>query len=275
MSIYSEESLEVYEQCPLWYKYKYVDGIRRSVRSMEVFLKEIFQEIIHNIYVESRNEKVSLPIVRDHYLALWTKKYKKVNIKADPEKKPAHYLDLGQKGISNYLKRYRPFVQKSVLGVDKKIMVDLDGKGKYIVEGSIDVLVKASDGVYEIHENKLEEDIPEQEYFNKDRKLVLSQLGLQKMLPEAKRVSLVWYYPAKDKLYTRFIDKQQLLKTKKDSIEIIERIAQEKYYFPDECPVCVDCVYDDLCPKRKNFFNLKSMLVRDGFQERSKMLELD
>lgn len=50
MTIYSHSRLETYSNCPLKYKFNYIDKIKRKEEGIEVFLGSCFQEAMEIIY---------------------------------------------------------------------------------------------------------------------------------------------------------------------------------------------------------------------------------
>ncbi|MFH1652999.1 MAG: PD-(D/E)XK nuclease family protein [Pseudomonadota bacterium] len=98
------------------------------------------------------------------------------------------------KAIEDYYGRHHPFEEGRLLGIEKRIVIDLDGTGKYKVQGFIDRLMEREDGHYEIHDYKTAGSLPEQRYLDKDRQLALYEMGVRVAWPDAKEVDLVWHY---------------------------------------------------------------------------------
>ncbi len=62
MPIYSNSQLSTYEQCPLKYKLRYRDRVKRDIESVEGFLGTMVHETLKKCYDDARLTRVnSLP----------------------------------------------------------------------------------------------------------------------------------------------------------------------------------------------------------------------
>ena len=252
MTIYSHSRLETFRNCPLKYKFNYIDKIKRKEEGIEAFLGSRFHEIMEKIYRNLPFRMYSLDELLDFYGDIWDKKYHDKVMIANEERKAKDYKEIGKKFIEDYYKRYYPFNRGKVLGIERPVMIDLDGKGKYRLRGFIDRLNRIEDGTYEIHDYKTSKSLPEQSKMDEDRQLALYQIGVQKLWDDVNQVELVWHYVAFDKEIRSKRTKEALDALKKESIDLIKKIEATREFLPNESTLCGWCYYKDICPLFKH-----------------------
>jgi len=252
MTIYSHSRLETFRNCPLKYKFNYIDKIKRKEEGIEAFLGSRFHEVMEKIYRDLPFKKYSLDELLDFYDDIWDKKYDDKVIIANKERKAKDYKDIGRKFIEDYYKRYYPFNRGKILGIERPVMIDLDGKGEYRLRGFIDRLNRTKDGIYEIHDYKTSKSLPEQSKMDEDRQLALYQIGVQKLWDDVNQVELVWHYVAFDKEIRSRRTKEELDALKKDTIDLIRKIEATREFLPNESILCGWCYYKNICPLFKH-----------------------
>ncbi|RLC36626.1 MAG: hypothetical protein DRH33_06690 [Candidatus Nealsonbacteria bacterium] len=252
MTIYSHSRLEAFKNCPLKYKFNYIDKIKRKEEGIEAFLGSRFHEVMEKIYKDLPFRKYSLDELLDYYQYMWDKNYHDKVIIACKERKAEDYKEMGKKFIADYYKRYYPFDQGKVLGIERLVMIDLDGQGQYKLRGYIDRLDQKRDGTYEIHDYKTSKSLPEQSKMDKDRQLALYQIGVQNMWNDVHDIELVWHYVAFDKEIRSKRTEEELDVLKKDTVDLIKKIESTKEFLPNETTLCGWCYYKDRCPSFKH-----------------------
>lgn len=60
MAIYSHSKLETFENCPLRYKFAYIDRIKREEEGIEAFLGSRFHEVMEKLYKDLNYKIYSL-----------------------------------------------------------------------------------------------------------------------------------------------------------------------------------------------------------------------
>jgi len=261
MTIYSHSRLETFKNCPLKYKFNYIDKIKREEEGVEAFLGSRFHEVMEKIYKDLPFRKYSLDELLDFYEDDWDKKYHDKIVIVDDERKAKDYKEIGKKFIEDYNKRYYPFNQGKVLGIERWVMINLDDKGEYKLRGIIDRLDQAEDGTYEIHDYKTSKSLPEQSRMDEDRQLALYQMGVQNMWNDVCNVELVWHYVAFDKEIRSKRTKKELDELKKDTIDLIKKIEATREFLPDASILCGWCSYKDICPLHKHEYMVGNLPV--------------
>ncbi len=252
MTIYSHSRLESFKSCPLKYKFNYIDKIKRKEEGIEAFLGSRFHKVMEKIYKELRFRKYSLGELLDFYEDDWDKNYHDKIVIADNERKAKDYKEIGKKFIGEYYKRYDPFNQGKVLGIERPVMINLDDKGEYRLRGFVDRLDQVKDRIYEIHDYKTSKSLPEQSEMDEDRQLALYQIGIQNSWNGVDEVELVWHYVAFDKEIRSKRTEEELAELKKDTIDLIKKIEATREFLPNESTLCGWCYYQDICPLYKH-----------------------
>ena len=259
MTIYSHSRLETFKSCPLKYKFNYIDKIKREGEGIEAFLGSRFHKVMEKIYKDLPFRKYSLGELLDFYEDDWNKKYHDKIIIADKERKARDYKEIGKKYIEDYYKRYDPFNQGKVLGIERLVFINLDDQGEYLLRGYIDRIDQVKDRTYEIHDYKTSKSLPEQSKMDEDRQLTLYQIGIQKMWNDVHEVELVWHYVAFDKEIRSKRTEEELAELKKDTICLIKKIEAAREFLPNESMLCGWCYYQDICPLHKHKFMVGSL----------------
>lgn len=280
MPVYSHSRLEAYQNCPLRFKYLYVEKKERLVEGIEAFLGSRVHETLEKLYRDLKFTKEdSLIELLEYYNSIWEKNWLDSIMVVKKEYRPEHYRDLGVKCITDYYRRYHPFDQGRILGLEERIFINLDG---YRIQGVIDRVVQREDGVYEIHDYKTSGHLPDQATLDKDRQLALYQLGLQDRWKDVKEVELVWHFLVFDKELKSSRSKEQLEQLKEKTIELINEIerAKNKDDFPArESVLCDWCEFGELCPNFKHLKKVEDLpkdefLAEDGVRLANKYVEL-
>ncbi|MFQ6002192.1 MAG: RecB family exonuclease [Candidatus Zixiibacteriota bacterium] len=279
MPVYSHSRLEAYQNCPLRFKYLYVEKKEKLVESVETYLGSRVHETLEKLYRDLKFTKEnSLAELLEHYNSAWEKNWLDSVMVVKKDYTPEHYRKLGEKCIADYYHRYHPFDQGKTLGLEQRIFIDLDG---YRIQGLIDRVVQREDGTYEIHDYKTSGHLPDQETLNRDRQLALYQLGLQNRWKDVKEVELVWHYLVFDKELRSSRSKQQLDQLKEEIIDLINEIenARKKDVFPaKETVLCDWCEFGELCPNLKHQRYVEDLpkeefLAEDGVGLANKYIE--
>jgi putative RecB family exonuclease len=267
MSIYSHSRLSCFEDCPLKYKFFYIDKIEREQEGIEAFMGSRFHEAMQKLYKDLKCKTYSLGELLNYYESQWDKEYSDAIIVTKKDRTAEDYRNIGKKCIEDYYKRYAPFTQGRVLGLEREVMIDLNGDGKYKLRGYMDRLAQAGDDTYEIHDYKTSGFLPEQKHFDEDRQLALYQIGVKNIWNDVKKVNLIWHYVVFDKEMVSTRTDKQLEKLKNDTITLIDKIEATEELLPKESNLCEWCVYPDLCPKRKHAYKVESLPANEYLKD--------
>jgi putative RecB family exonuclease len=263
MSAYSHSKLETYQNCPLKYKFQYVDRLQRKKQGIEAFLGSRVHEALEKLYSDLLHSKRNTKAEILHYFEeQWKKNYDAGIVKiVRKEYSPDYYKSTGQECIEQYYDRYIPFDNDTTLDVERRLGFSLDLENQYRITGLVDRLAKTTDGIWEIHDYKTSGHLPTQQDVDDDSQLGLYQIGVQQAWPDAERVRLVWHYLRFDTMLSSTRTQEQLDTLREKTIQLIDEIETAEILPPRESNLCDWCDFQDLCPKRKHLLTIASLPV--------------
>jgi len=268
MPVYSHTQLSVYEECPLKYKLRYLDGIKRDTEGIEGFLGNIVHETLKKCYDDAKLAKVNtLDELLTCYDDLWQKDWHDDIVITKKDLTADHYHALGRRMIKTYYQRHAPFDKDVTIATEMRIRFSLDDGGKYQFQGLIDRLSRTPDGVHHINDYKTSAYLPGQEDVDNDRQLALYQIGVQRKWPDIKEVRLVWHYLAFDRELVSIRSAERLAALAGDTIRLIDEIESAGDFPPRESNLCEWCEYPDLCPNRKHFYTVEALPLNEYLNE--------
>jgi intein/homing endonuclease/RecB family exonuclease len=247
MVIYSHSRLATFEQCPIKFKFKYIDRIKPEIeQTIEGFLGNKVHEVLEVIYNETaKGKNFQLDEVIQIYLEKWNKDFNS-NIKIiKKENNTEYYLNQGLNFLINYFVKYSPF-KDNTIAIEKRITVNLEGE--YKLQGYIDRLVHNKEtNIFEIHDYKTGSFLKTQEELDKDRQLALYSLGIKEMFNPVNEVHLIWHFLAFNKKMVSTRTQSQLNQLKQETIELIKKIESTKQFQKNKGILCNWCEFQNHC----------------------------
>lgn len=257
MVVYSHSRLSVFEQCPLKYKFKYIDLIEPEIKqTIEGFLGNKVHETLEWLYKKvSENSVPDLDSVINFYIKKWNEDYSN-DIKINGNNKE-YYFNEGIRFLINYYSSNFPFKDNTV-AIEKKVIVPLDSEGSYLIKGYIDRLVhNKEDNIFEIHDYKTGFFLKTQEELDKDRQLALYSIGIKNIFPEAKEILLIWHFLAHNKKMVSKRTEKELEELKVNVINLIRKIESTENFYANISYLCEWCEFKNHCYRfRNNSLNL-------------------
>ena len=140
MKVYSHSRLSCYEQCPQKYKLQYIDKIETEVEeSIEAFLGVRVHETLEKLYRDLGYQKINtLDELLDFFRSEWKKNWSDSIVIVKEEYGPENYLKMGEKFITDYYNKYKPFDQGRTIALEDRVLISLDDVGEYKLQGFID-----------------------------------------------------------------------------------------------------------------------------------------
>jgi hypothetical protein len=258
----------MYKECPLKYKLRYRDRIKRDIEGVEGFLGSRVHETLKKCYDDLRFTRVnSLTDLLAYYNKIWLENWHDSILITRKELTQEHYRALGEKLIGTYYKRYSPFGSDITIGTEMGLNFALDDEKKYRMTGYIDRLSRDKDDVYKIHDYKTSAYLLSQEQVDNDRQLALYQIGVQKKWPDVKNIRLIWHYLAFDTELVSYRASEAISNLVQDTKSLIDEIELAQDFPPKESGLCDWCEYPDLCPLRKHFVKVEALPVNEYLNE--------
>ena len=265
MAQYSHTRLSTFEQCPLKYKFQYLDRLDgEEGEGIETFLGSRVHESLEQLYRDAQMGRVlsEEELLKD-FSERWKREWTDAVQISNPRLTKAHYVAVGEKALSRYHRRHRPFDGDQTLGIEERVTLSLDGKGGYRLVGYVDRLAQEGEGRYAIHDYKTSKSLPLQAELDGSRQLALYQIAVQERFPDAKRVRLVWHYVAFDKILESERSPKALEALRRDTMWLIDRIEAEKAFEPVETALCGWCPYQALCPLKSHAARVEALPAKE------------
>ncbi len=263
--IYSHSRLETYQNCPLKYKFQYIDRLPRKTEGIEAFVGSRVHEVLEKLYRDLLNGKRNTrEELLDFYNQQWERNWnqKSINI-VRKDYAPEHYYKAGWLCVDSYYARYQPFDGDKTLAVEVRVAFDLNHEPGHRMLGYIDRLARGKDDVWEIHDYKTSGALPTQEEVDAKPQLALYQIGLQQMWPQIRSVRLVWHLLRHDTALSSTWSSGQLKDLRLETIDLIDQIEAEKDYSPRESGLCDWCDFQDRCPLKKHPLKVATMTLQE------------
>ncbi len=252
---FSISRIQSFDQCKLYYKYKYIDGEEAELETIESFLGNRVHEALKELYDSVRHGVVrSEEWLIDKYTELWEKNYHSGIKIVNQEFSPEDYFNKGKNCLIDYYREYKPFNQAKVVRTEQKINFWIRHNDiEYPFSGIIDRLDwNDKEKIFEIHDYKTSGFLITQEEADKDWQMALYHLAVLKLWPEAKKTKLIWHYLMFNKEIISFRELEELDKLQEDVIKKIQEIESCKDFSPNKSALCDWCEYQDICPLWKH-----------------------
>lgn len=248
--VYSPTRLNIFEQCPQRYKFKYVD--RATIPefiSIEAFVGSRVHEVLNKLYAEmALGMPHPLEVLVEFYVEQWRKVWGPNVHVIRSDKTEQEYFDYGLQCIRNYYARFYPFKGSETIKTEARILFPLDSQKRFRIQGFVDRIGVEPNGAWEIHDYKTSRRKPTQNSLDKDRQLGLYQLGLMWQYEDVRVVNLVWHYVGLNLEFHSRRSAEQLDDLIEDTLDLIERIETNTEFPPARSPLCNWCEYKSICP---------------------------
>ncbi|MBD3164836.1 hypothetical protein GF323_06585 [Candidatus Woesearchaeota archaeon] len=256
MPVYSHSRLSTFEQCPLKFKFQYIDKLETEVEnSIEAYMGSRVHETLEKLYKDLRFAKLNeLNELIGFYNNSWRKNWTDGIIIVRKDYTAENYRKMGEKYITDYYKRYYPFNRGITVSLESNIIIKIEN---YTLQGFIDRLVALPNGIYEIHDYKTSNSLPSQEHIDADRQLALYSLAVKQRYKDCRKVILVWHYLAFNKELRSERTQQALEDLKEEVKSLIKKIELTERFEPKQSALCDWCEFQNQCPNFRHLFQLE------------------
>jgi len=197
-----------------------------------------------------------------YYNTEWKKNWNPAILVVRKDYTPENYRKMGEKFITDYYNSHKPFDQTKTVGLEQRIVLELDSQGKYKLQGYIDRLAIAPDGTYEIHDYKTNSSLPLKEYLEEDRQLALYALAVRKNYPNAKRIKLIWHFLSFNQDVKLEKTDEELEKLRNSVISDIKEIESAKDHPTRKSALCDWCEFRSMCPEWAHITKTEKMSLK-------------
>lgn len=266
MPTYSHSRLNTFEQCPLKFKFNYIDKIETEVETtIEGFMGDMVHQSLEKLYKDLQFEKVlTQKELIAFYNDAWEKNWNEDILIVRKEYDAENYRKIGEKALIDYYKRYKPFDESITIALETKKTVNISDR--YHIHVRIDRLA-FRDSIYEIHDYKTSSRLPTQQDADEDRQLAIYAYGVKKMYPDAKKVELVWHFLKFNKEIRSSRTAEQLEALRGEVLKQIKKIEACKDFKAQVSPLCDWCEFQNLCPQWKHKFATEELTPNEYLKE--------
>jgi putative RecB family exonuclease len=256
MATYSNSKLSTFEQCKYKYKLAYIDNVTEDIPdTVEAFMGSRVHETLEKLYRDLGYQKPNtLKQILKFYNGQWKKKWSDGIIIVKSEYSKENYRKMGEKYITDYYNRFRPFDDMQILGVETKKMLTLPDGSRYHVR--IDKL-GCIGSTYYVCDYKTNKGMKVQEDADEDRQLAMYSIWVKNSFPDAKKVVLKWHMLAFDKDVVSERTERQLKALQEETMGRIREIEGCREYPTHVTYLCDYCGFRNMCPAFKHEVELE------------------
>ena len=264
MAQYSYSALNLFEQCPQKYKFRYIDRIEVPARiSADLYLGNAVHRSLKDLY-KHVSDSIEYPLEKllETYNAHWEKPKRAHIIPTSEMYTVDDYIRIGREMLEKYYKKYHPFNDGVLLGSEMRLSFELPGT-PFKFTAIIDLLLKREDGTIEIRDfktgNKIYSHTEKGFYYQ----MGLYRLALQVSHPQYKDVELTHFYLRKDEIvrYKMSADELDLVANEyRNAVLEVQDARRLDNFLPKEGSYCSYCDYFQYCPAKIH----KRLMKDDG-----------
>lgn len=255
MATYSHSKVSTYENCPYKYKLQYIEKEKPEIQNtIEAFMGGIVHQALEDLYKRKKfKQRVSKETLIKFYRNQWDKEYSNDILIVKEGLNEKNYKKMGEKFLSDYYDRMKPFEQITILDLETQDRMTLKDGSQWHVR--IDKLGCDDEGNYYVCDYKTNSRMKDQEEADSDRQLAMYSIWVKDKFKDAKSVKLVWHMLAfnKDAISERTDEELEILH--EDVIKSIKEIeeAEKKRDFPTRVTaLCSYCGFKSMCPSFKH-----------------------
>ena len=271
---FSHNSLKTFEQCPRRFKFQYIEHAEVPSRvSADTYLGNAVHQALHRLYERVGDGKLwPLEEMLAFYDAEWEKPERR-EIEVPKEYMTVDdYIRNGRTMLETYYRRYQPFQDGTLLGVEHDLHMTLPNT-EFRIKGRVDRIWKRRDGIIEICDYKTGSTLPRG---GEDPRFWF-QMGLYQLLvrqnfPQFKEIELVQYYLKLDEAIPYRMSEEELdLLAEQAKNVILETHQAERIdsFATKEGFWCDYCDFFKLCPAKRHALILESEAGAKDNREKS------
>ena len=251
MAMYSHSRVSTYENCPYQYKLRYIDKIRVEVpTTIEAFMGSMVHQALEDLYKKKKFKKrIAKSSLIKFYRDVWDKNYSDdiLIVKAEKEGlKADNYRKMGERFLSDYFDRMKPFEEMTILGLETQDRMTLPDGNQWHVR--IDKLGCDDKGNYYVCDYKTNARMKDQEEADADRQLAMYSIWVQDKFRDARSVKLIWHMLAFNRDAVSERTDEQLEKLQHEICNKIKEIESATEFPRNQTALCDYCVYKEQCP---------------------------
>jgi len=262
LTTFSYTSLNSFRQCPLQFKFAYVERKKVPRRLQpETFVGSAVHLILKKLYQHGA-DGVVIPL--DDAVAAYQAEWNKIDRDSIQLRSEYYtvddYIRLGEQMLARHHERYRPFDQGTLLLAEKMLSFELPDS-PFKVRGRIDKAVKRDDGVVEVCDYKTGQTMaqPQDDAFR--WQMGIYDLAIRAAYPQVEQIELTQHFLRQDeKVSCRMsADELAVLADELRTVALESHQAARLDNFPaQEGGHCRYCDFVEYCPAKRHRLMLES-----------------
>ena len=263
---YSPSRINTFDSCKLQYKYKYIDGLKSDLRTIESFRGSTVHETLEEFYKLIKNGHIkSLEWILDKYQEIWEKNYTGSMKIIKKDLTPDDYFNKGRQAIIDYYDKYEPFDQAKIVDTEHFLSFNVESGGtKCSFCGILDRLDwNDKESIFEIHDYKVTSSLMTQDKADNDWQLGLYQVALKENWPDVEKVKLIWHSLLFNKEIVSFRTKEQIKELQKNVVSKVKEIESCDDFCPKKSALCDWCDFQNICPLWKHPKEMEELDVNE------------
>ena len=269
MATYSHSRISTFENCPYQYKLRYIDKKKPEIpTTIEAFMGDMVHQALEHVYkLKKFKKRVALNSIIKFYRDLWEKNYSDdiLIVKADEGLKADNYRKMGEKFITDYYNRMKPFEEMTILGLETQDRMTLPDGNQWHVR--IDKLGCDDEGNYYVCDYKTNARMKDQEEADEDRQLAMYSIWVKDKFKDCKSVKLIWHMLAFNKDAISERTEEQLQKLQQEIVDRIKEIESATEFPRKQTALCNYCGFKAECPSFKHEAELEKIEDIKKFKE--------
>jgi len=262
---YSHSKMSTFRQCPLKYRFGYIDRIKKEEEGIEAFTGSRVHEALEKLLKLKKefDREPDYEKAEELFLATWEEKYHPGIVIRRKDVTPEDYRRRGLMCLRNYFEMERGQEFGELLGLEVRLMFPLAGSS---MKGFVDRLQKDGN-TFHIIDYKVTKNDMTQEKADKDTQLALYEIGIRKLYPDVGNVVLHWYMLPHSNVVDSTRSEGDLLELEGDVLALIEEIESTSEFLPVETALCGWCEYHEECEEEKRRRTVDASRVEPPVEE--------
>lgn len=255
MASYSPSKLAQYMQCPLKYRFQYVDGIKKEEEGIEAFVGSRVHETLERMLTLKTDfdREPSYELAEELFRKAWDEKYHPAVVIRESDVTPDDYKRRGLMMLRNYFEIEPLHDFGELLDLEQRLNFHV---GEHSINGIVDRLQRDG-GKLHVIDYKTSKGQMSQAQADEDRQLALYELGLRQLYPDIEEIELHWYMLAHREVVTSIRDAEARRRLEDQISYLIEEIESALDFRPKESTLCGWCDYSAECAAEKEQRTLK------------------
>lgn len=245
----SYSSISAYKNCPLSYKYAYIDKLPRK-KSVALSFGSSIHQALYFFYSNPAMRPPTVEAVLDNLWKNW------VSDGYESSSEEDSYRELAERTVRTF---YQTNIQNFIapLALEYKFQIDLGAEEalgeKCLLTGVIDRVQKNDKGEIEVIDYKTSKRLPPTAQINSDLQLTIYYYAAKEIWGmEPKKLSLYFVLPGIE--MATFRQEEDIPVLKKEIIKTASDILKMRFE-PNENPLCPWCDFQKFCPLFKDKFS--------------------